>query len=150
MILRRMTVEDIPQVRCIEVNTSETPWSYQTFVDCVEVGYQCWVLEDPENKLVSGFGLLSYGAAEGHILNIAIDNYWQGKGHGERMMKHLLSVAKEAGNKSVYLEVRRSNEKALKLYEKLKFIEIGKRVDYYGTKDGSREDAIVLEISLEN
>lgn len=143
-----MKVDDVPQVRCIESNTSETPWSYQTFVDCVEVGYECWVLTDEEDVIILGFGLLSYGAGEAHVLNIAIDNNYQGRGLGKLVMNKLLSIAKDKGVKSSYLEVRQTNTIAISMYEKLGFIEIGRRVDYYGTKSGAREDAIVLEKQL--
>ncbi|MBT4964235.1 MAG: ribosomal protein S18-alanine N-acetyltransferase [Francisellaceae bacterium] len=147
MILRKMIVEDVPQVRCIEVATSETPWSYQTFVDCVEVGYECWVFEE-DNILIAGFGLLSFGAGEAHILNVAMDINWQGQGYGRKMMNHLMKFAQDKGSKSVYLEVRETNTVAISLYEKLDFKEIGRRVDYYGNKSGNREDALVLEVKF--
>jgi ribosomal-protein-alanine N-acetyltransferase len=44
----------------------------------------------------------------------------------------------------MFLEVRPSNPKAIKLYRSLGFNEIGMRPGYYPAANGKREDAIVM------
>ena len=67
---------------------------------------------------------------------------YRGLGLGEKLVHHLLQEAK-AGSK-VFLEVRPSNEHALKIYFTLGFCQDGKRLRYY--RDG--EDALILSKSV--
>jgi ribosomal-protein-alanine N-acetyltransferase len=145
IIIRKMQQADVESVMGIEQEVVDFPWTYSIFSDCIKVGYGCWVLEDEEE--VVGYGLLSVAAAEGHILNLVIKPDRQHQGLGRRLLMHLVEQAKKLNTKSVYLEVRRSNEIAYDLYIKTGFIVIGERKDYYPALDG-REDALVLELSF--
>jgi ribosomal-protein-alanine N-acetyltransferase len=58
----------------------------------------------------------------------------------------MLEVAEDSGVRSLYLEVRESNELAREMYARRGFHEIGVRKAYY---EGPREDARVLKKSLE-
>lgn len=145
IIIRKMQQADVESVMGIEQEVVDFPWTYSIFSDCIKVGYGCWVLEDEEE--VVGYGLLSVAAAEGHILNLVIKPDRQHQGLGRRLLMHLVEQAKKLNTKSVYLEVRRSNDIAYDLYIKTGFIVIGERKDYYPALDG-REDALVLELSF--
>ena len=145
IIIRKMQQADVESVMGIEQEVVDFPWTYSIFSDCIKVGYGCWVLEDEEE--VVGYGLLSVAAAKGHILNLVIKPDRQHQGLGRRLLMHLVEQAKKLNTKSVYLEVRRSNEIAYDLYIKTGFIVIGERKDYYPALDG-REDALVLELSF--
>lgn len=146
IIIRKMQQADVEGVMAIEQDVVDFPWTYSIFSDCIKVGYHCWVLED-EQEAVVGYGLLSIAAAEGHVLNLVIKPENQHQGLGRRMLMHLIEQAKKLNAKSVYLEVRRSNNIAYDLYIKTGFIAIGERKDYYPAIDG-REDALVLELSF--
>ena len=141
--LRVMEQRDVEGVMKIEAEVVDFPWTYSIFSDCIKVGYSCWVLE--EDEVIIGYGLLSAAANEAHILNVCITPEKQGQGLGERMMLHLIDEAKKLKTLSVYLEVRVSNERAIRLYEKLGFTVIGHRKEYYPGYD-IREDAMVLEL----
>ena len=143
--LRPMQEEDVAGVMEIETIVTPAPWSYGIFVDCIKVGYYCWVYED-DGEII-GYGLFSVGSAEAHILNLAIKPEHQRQGLGRRMLEHLLAEARLLQVKSAYLEVRVSNHGAFDLYQKVGFILIGHRKDYYQTLDG-REDALVLEYTF--
>ena len=145
--LRAMQQRDVEGVMKIEIEVVDFPWTYSIFSDCIKVGYSCWVLEDEDEDEIIGYGLLSAAANEAHILNVCITPERQGQGLGERMMLHLIEEAKKLRTLSVYLEVRVSNDRAIRLYEKLGFTAIGNRKDYYPAFDG-REDAMVLELVL--
>jgi ribosomal-protein-alanine N-acetyltransferase len=116
------------------------------------VGYSCWVITDSDTVLdinkdspeIVGYGLLSMAANEAHILNLCIKPERQHQGLGKSLMHHLIGQAKLLNAKSVYLEVRLSNQIAYDLYIKLGFTVIGNRKDYYPATNG-REDAIVLQ-----
>jgi len=143
-----MTVEDAAAVFAIDSQVSIEPWSEKLYVDCVGVGYECWVLA--EDHVVIGFGVMSFAATEAHILNIAISPDKQRNGFGEKMLQHILNIARQHDSDEVFLEVRDSNQAARTLYEKHGFVEVGIRKGYYPEEDGGegKEDAIMYALSL--
>jgi len=142
---RPMTLVDVPAVVTVERGAYLFPWSEGVFRDCVRVGYLCRVVEF-ENK-VAGYGIMSYGAGEAHILNICIRNDLRGVGVGRRLMDFLLTRARDAEMQDVFLEVRPSNPVAIRLYESLGFVKVGVRKGYYQAV-GGREDALVYKKTL--
>jgi ribosomal-protein-alanine N-acetyltransferase len=102
------------------------------------------LIDDALKDLIIGYGLVSIGAGDGHILNLCIHPERQRQGLGSHLLKYLLNAARIEGALSVFLEVRLSNTHAFKLYQNLGFTVIGNRKGYYEHANG-REDAIVLE-----
>lgn len=141
MRLRQMQLSDLTQVMEIECEQF-FPWSTSQLQECLSSGYQCIVLEI-EQQLI-GFAVLLIAADEAEILNIVIKNSVRGHGYGKLLLNYLITIAKEQKVKTVFLEVRRSNLPALKLYQQIGFKQIGTRKDYYPAKQG-REDAIILQ-----
>ena len=139
---RPMTLIDVPAVVAVERSSYLFPWSEGVFRDCVRVGYLCRVVEFQGE--VAGYGIMSYGAGEAHILNICIRNDLRGVGVGRRLMDFLLSRARDAEMQDVFLEVRPSNPVAIRLYESLGFVKVGVRKAYYQAT-GGREDALVYK-----
>jgi ribosomal-protein-alanine N-acetyltransferase len=137
-----MTLVDVPAVVAVERGSYMFPWSEGVFRDCVRVGYLCRVVEFDGN--VAGYGIMSYGAGEAHILNICIRNDLRGVGVGRRLMDFLLGRARDAEMQDVFLEVRPSNPVAIRLYESLGFVKVGVRKAYYQAT-GGREDALVYK-----
>lgn len=142
---RPMLVPDIPAVAAVERASYLFPWSEGVFRDCVRVGYLCRVVEaDGE---VAGYGIMSFGAGEAHILNICIRSDLRGAGVGRKLMDFLLARARDEHMQEVFLEVRPSNTIAIRLYEILGFTRIGVRKAYYQST-GGREDALVYKLEL--
>lgn len=146
--LRKMTMSDISTVHAIETRVAIGPWSEKLFADCINVGYECWVLVDDQQ--VMGYGILSYGPHEAHILQLAIDPDYHRQGLGQKLLQHLLSMAKLHGSEEIFLEVRQSNQAAINLYKKYNFVEVGVRKDYYPADDygQTKEDAITMALPL--
>lgn len=144
--LRTMTQDDVPEVVAIENLNCPAPWSEKIFRDCIKVGYNCWVFV--RGKKIIGFGLLSVHVNEAHVLNVSIHPKFQRQGLGLRIMRYLIRKSKEMKAEIVYLEVRESNRGARKLYENLKFVEIGVRKSYYELPPDGREDAIIFVLNL--
>jgi ribosomal-protein-alanine N-acetyltransferase len=142
---RPMTLVDVPAVVAVERGAYLFPWSEGVFRDCVRVGYLCRVVEAASE--VAGYGIMSYGAGEAHILNICIRGDLRGMGVGRRLMDFLLSRARDAEMQDVFLEVRPSNPVAIRLYESLGFVKVGVRKGYYQAT-GGREDALVYKLVL--
>jgi [ribosomal protein S18]-alanine N-acetyltransferase len=142
---RPMALADVAAVVAVERASYLFPWSEGVFRDCIRVGYLCRVVEFGGE--VAGYGIMSYGAGEAHILNICIRNDLRNAGIGRRLMDFLLERARAAEMHDVFLEVRPSNPIAIRLYETLGFTRVGVRKAYYQAS-GGREDAWVYKLVL--
>ena len=145
-ILRAMREGDIDAVMAIEAQSYEHPWTHGIFHDCLRVGYICRVLTDNAGAIV-GYGIMSIGAGECHLLNICVSAAFRGQGCGRQLVTALLAHARGERVTIALLEVRRSNAAAHALYSALGFNEIGTRRNYYPTRTG-REDALLLARAL--
>ena len=145
MLIRPMRAPDVAEVVAIEHASYQFPWSEGIFRDCLRVGYTCRVATSA-NRLV-GYGVMSVGAGEAHILNLCIDEGFRCQGIGRRMLEYLLDKGAAAGMSEAFLEVRPSNTAAIRLYLSLGFDQVGMRRGYYQAV-GGREDAAVLKLAL--
>jgi ribosomal-protein-alanine N-acetyltransferase len=143
--IRPMVEMDLAEVAKIEQLSYAFPWSENIFRDCLRVGYTCRAL-DLAGRVI-GYGVMSVGAGEAHILNVCVRDEFRNLGFGRRLLEHLLERAAAAGVAEAFLEVRPSNLAAIRLYQRLGFEQIGIRRGYYQAPDG-REDAIVLKRDL--
>jgi len=141
-----MREEDLLQVIAIEEEVYPFPWTLGIFQDCLRVGYCCWVMV--LDKEVVGYGVMSVVIDESHILNLCVHPHRQSKGLGRRLLLRLLKIARQHGAETAFLEVRVGNQVALRLYESLGFVEIGRRRNYYPAQEGGREDALVMSLEL--
>ncbi len=147
MQIRPMHEFDVPVVITIEREGYQFPWSEGIFRDCLRVGYVCRIV-DVESRM-AGYGIMSLGAGEAHILNICVRGEFRRLGIARGLMMHLLSRARAAGMREAFLEVRPSNTIAAHLYETLGFEKVGMRRGYYQAV-GGREDAAVLRLTLDS
>jgi ribosomal-protein-alanine N-acetyltransferase len=145
VLIRPMRDTDVAAVAELERSSYLFPWTEGIFRDCVRVGYECRVL-DAGGQIV-GYGVLSVGAGEAHILNLCIAGEYRCRGLGRHMLTHLIGRARECGVREAFLEVRPSNTNAIRLYQSLGFEQIGIRRGYYQASVG-REDAVVLKLDL--
>lgn len=144
-VIRVMQPSDVPQVGMLESQTYAFPWSENIFRDCLRAGYYCCVVQT-EGEIV-GYGVLSAGAGEAHVLNICVAEADRGRGLGGRLLQHLTDHARAIGAREVFLEVRPSNTVAINLYRARGFTQVGIRRGYYQAV-GGREDAVVLRKQL--
>jgi ribosomal-protein-alanine N-acetyltransferase len=98
------------------------------------------VIENHENRIV-GFACSSLILDELHILEVAVDQECRNIGLGTLLISQLIKTAAAKGARRAYLEVRRSNLSAIRLYKKCGFTEEAVKTGYYG--DG--EDAVFME-----
>ncbi len=140
-----MSLVDVPAVVAVERGSYQFPWSDGVFRDCIRVGYLCRVVESAGE--VAGYGIMSCGAGEAHILNVCIRQDLRSAGVGRRLMEFLLERARAAEMQDAFLEVRPSNPTAIRLYETLGFARVGVRKAYYQAV-GGREDAWVYKLGL--
>ncbi|MGB6488472.1 MAG: ribosomal protein S18-alanine N-acetyltransferase [Steroidobacteraceae bacterium] len=143
--IRPMTEADVAEVFAIERASYQFPWSEGIFRDCLRVGYVCRVLA-LESRVI-GYGVMSVGAGEAHVLNLCVSDADRCRGLGRRMLNYLLERGAAAGMSEAFLEVRPSNTAAIRLYLAIGFEQVGMRRGYYQAV-GGREDAAVLRLTL--
>ena len=139
--VRRMTIEDVPQVHAIELATFPTPWSEQSFIDEMTKNVCARYMVAEENGRILAFAGAWLIFDEGHITNIAVDEAVRGRRIGAGVTKALMQYAANLGVDYMMLEVRRSNLVAQSMYKKLGFIELGYRKRYY---EDNGEDALLM------
>ncbi|MGD8340846.1 MAG: ribosomal protein S18-alanine N-acetyltransferase [Gammaproteobacteria bacterium] len=143
--IRPMQAADLHGVQLVEQAAYNYPWSRAVFRDCLLAGYYSLVLDI--NRSVSGYAIMSIGAAEAHVLNLCVHPGLRRLGYGRRLLNALLFKAQDAAVRQVFLEVRPSNRAAINLYLSAGFVEVGIRPAYYQAKVG-RENAVVLSLAL--
>ena len=140
-----MNARDLDEIVAIEDTVYQYPWTRGNFSDSLAAGYSSWVCR-VGGELI-GYAVVMMAVDEAHLLNISVDKRRQGMGFGARLLRHAMSVAHTLGARSLLLEVRPSNERALELYRHFGFVRIGLRKGYYPAHEG-REDAMVLVHTL--
>jgi len=143
--LRPMNPSDLSAIMAIEHRAYDYPWSEGVFLDCLRVGYCCWVCTDGEE--IVGYAVMSVGGGEAHLLNICVSPEFRRCGLGRCLLDHMLDLAQQHNSDMALLEVRASNLAAIGLYRSMGFNEVGLRLGYYPAPDG-KEDAILLARSL--
>jgi ribosomal-protein-alanine N-acetyltransferase len=142
-----MVAGDVDEVFALETSVYPHPWSRGNFIDSLSSGYNSWTLRDEDGELV-GYFLLMTIVDEAHLLNVAVAKARQREGLGLYLMDKICACARGLSMESILLEVRPSNLRALKVYERYGFTEIGRRKAYYPAHGGQREDAIVMRFKL--
>ena len=142
---RAMSYADLAVVMAIERRAYPFPWTDTIFRDCIRVGYRCRLLEIYSR--LESYSVMSIGANEAHLLNICVRPESQRRGLARWMLEHLLELAGANAVKTMFLEVRPSNDRAIRLYHTMGFCEIGLRKGYYPAARG-REDAVVMAKEL--
>lgn len=139
MIFRRMTEDDLDVVAKMEKETFSTPWSRESFLDSLHKTYSYFYVA-VEDEIVGYCGVHNFGG-DGEITNVAVDKVWRGKQVAFSMLTYAMKESEKEGIEAFTLEVRKSNIPAIKLYEKLGFVEQGVRKNFY---ENPTEDAVIM------
>jgi len=123
--VRPMNELDIPMVVTVEKSAYQFPWSEGIFRDCLRVGYVCRVVDAGGD--LAGYGIMSVGAGEAHILNVCIREEYRGRGYARKMLLYLMERARSAGMNEAFLEVRPAKTAAARLYNSKGLEQVGNR-----------------------
>lgn len=141
-----MTEARLDEVLAIEQVAYGHPWTHGNFADSLRSGYQAQLLCAGGQLL--GYFVAMKGVDEVHLLNITVAPMYQGQGWGRVMLDALSLWSRAQGAQWLWLEVRVSNHRAQKVYERYGYRRVGDRKNYYPAEHGHREDAIVMSYKL--
>lgn len=140
MTLREMTVEDLDQVIAIEQDLFHVPWTREGFFTFLTREDAMFLVVEEKGQILGYCGLLMV-LDEGDITNVAVRRSRQKEGIGNFLMESLIRLADGMGVTTIHLEVRVSNETAIRLYERNGFTRDGMRINYY---TDPVEDAVLM------
>lgn len=144
MEIRRMTENDLPFVMEIEESSFSEPWSEDSFRSSLRDSKNDYLVAVIDDKVVGYCGYWGI-LDEGCIYNVAVKEEFRGQKIGQGMLSALIEQAFARGITSLTLEVRVSNEPAIRLYESLGFERAGIRKDFYAKP---KEDAVIMWLKM--
>jgi [ribosomal protein S18]-alanine N-acetyltransferase len=139
---RRLKLRDLSAIEVIERSAYPTPWSRSMFAgELAKPSSICLGAIEADTTHLVGYLIISRYVDAWHVMNLAVAESHRRRGIATRLMERLFEMTSGDGRRGYTLEVRVSNEAAIKLYESLGFKARGVRRGYY---TDNREDALIM------
>lgn len=138
--VRNMQMKDVWPVSRIEQEIFSKPWSYQGFVDALNLGNTIFLVAEEEGKIIGYIGMY-LSLDEGEITNVTVAVTERQRGVGGLLLTEMKKEAERRSVARIVLEVRVSNDSAVRLYERSGFKNCGVRKGFY---DMPKEDAYIM------
>ena len=138
--IRRLGLGDLDAIERIEKRAYRTPWSRSMFASELAKPTSICLGAFEGDHLV-GYVINSRYVDAWHVMNVAVDPERQRRGIASQLLEHFFELTRDDERRGYTLEVRVSNEDAIRLYEKLGFESRGIRKGYY---TDNREDALIM------
>jgi [ribosomal protein S18]-alanine N-acetyltransferase len=149
--IRPMELADIGVVHAIDVQSFSLPWTERSFkFEITEnPSSRSWVAETADETdgqpVVVGMIVVWFILDEAHIGTIAVKPEYRLMGIGRMILDYVIDQARQASIQKIFLEVRRTNLAAQKLYEQEGFVFDGVRPHYY---HDTGEDALLMHVDI--
>lgn len=141
MVIRQAAVTDVDDIYEIEVMCFPDPWSKEDMIYELEGNPRAFYIVAELGEHVVGYAGLWWIGDEGHITNVAVMPGFRNRRIAQGIMEVMIDFTVKEGVSHHTLEVRKSNEPAIRLYEKLGFKVEGVRKGYY---QNNKEDALIM------
>jgi ribosomal-protein-alanine acetyltransferase len=142
--VRRATLNDLPRIMELERESpTAAHWPTAQYEAMLAVPESSRLLLIIEDQAVVGFLIANNIADEWEIENVLVASVLRRRGLASQLLRTFLGMALQSGRKSIFLEVRESNQPARAFYEKSGFLQTGRRSRYY--RDPI-EDAVVYKL----
>lgn len=145
VVFRAMRITDVPDIIAIEREAFTTPWTAEAFLNELTHNHFARYIVMEDQSGIIGYGGMWTIIDEAHVTNIAVRHDRRGMGLGEKLLQQQMANAVEYGMQRMTLEVRVSNDRAQRLYERLGFEPAGIRPGYYSDNN---EDALIMWVEL--
>ena len=130
----------VSQVAQLEKLCFSAPWSENSISSELTNPLSCWLVALDGDR-VAGYVGSQTVLDESDMMNIAVDPQYRRQGIAQALVEELVKCLARKESHCLTLEVRASNAGAIALYEKLGFVQVGLRKNYYRNP---REDAMIL------
>lgn len=146
--LRLAVPEDCAQLAHLEQEIQRSPWSENAFRGELDLPNSqiLLVTDDETDEIILGYVVVRKHSDFNEVLNLGVGFSHRGLGWGTVLMRKVVSDSVRENKKRVVLDVRKTNEAAIQLYQKLRFDTVRIKRAFY--TDG--EDAMVMELSLDD
>ena len=144
MEIVNMNETHLAAIAALEKLCFSDPWSENSIAGELNNRLSYWLVALEDGEVVGYIGSQSV-LGESDMMNVAVHPDHRRKGIAEALIDALSAGLRERGNVCLTLEVRASNDPAKALYEKLGFIQVGRRPNYYRNP---KEDALILRKAL--
>ena len=144
LTIRAIERSDIEQLAQLEKECFSDPWSEQMLSETLENPI-CVNLAIKKGEQIIAFAFAYHIMTEMQIMQFAVAPLHRRKGLADKMLEKMVEYAGDNEVESFYLEVRKSNKAAQKLYAKHNFKQTAVRKRYY---DSPAEDAVIMELVL--
>jgi [ribosomal protein S18]-alanine N-acetyltransferase len=139
---RRLELRDLNAIEVIERASYPTPWSRSMFAgELAKPSSISLGAFDPETSELLGYLIISRYVDAWHVMNVAVAPEQRRRRIAASLLERLFELTSGEGRRGYTLEVRVSNEVAIKLYEQAGFKPRGIRRGYY---TDNREDALIM------
>jgi ribosomal-protein-alanine N-acetyltransferase len=139
---RKLKLRDLNAIEEIERAAYPTPWSRSMFAgELAKPSSICLGAIDSDENALIAYLIISRYVDAWHVMNIAVADRYRRRGIASQLMERLFEITARDGRRGYTLEVRVSNEAAIRLYEGLGFRARGVRRGYY---TDNREDALIM------
>jgi len=138
--IRRLDLSDLDAIDAIEQRAYPTPWSRAMFASELAKPTSICLGAFEGDELV-GYIVNSRYVDAWHVMNVAVDPDRRRRGIATQLLEHLFELTLGDERRGYTLEVRISNDAAIRLYERLGFEPRGLRRGYY---TDNREDALIM------
>lgn len=144
--VRRAKPADAARFAELHARSFAHPWSSDTFEQMMtDRSIDAFAAE--AGGKAQGFILIRRVADEAELLSIAVDAAYRRCGAGRRLIEAGIAAIAHERIATLFLEVESGNTAALVLYERIGFIEVGRRKGYYRSEDGAK-DALTMRLDL--
>jgi ribosomal-protein-alanine N-acetyltransferase len=139
---RRLELRDLNAIEAIERDSYPTPWSRSMFAgELAKPSSISLGAFDPETEELLGYLIISRYVDAWHVMNLAVAPKYRRRRIAASLLERLFELTSNEGRRGYTLEVRVSNDVAIKLYEQAGFKARGIRRGYY---TDNREDALIM------
>ena len=152
--VRPMREEDLDEVVLVAASLRQAPiWTREAYKAALDPNATprriALVTDGGQAGKVVGLAVASLMPPQAELETIAVDTHYQRCGLARELLAELAGRLRLAGVTEVILEVRASNQPALGLYQRLGFVQTGRRPGYYMNPPESPEDAVLMRLGLE-
>ena len=148
--VHRATLDDLDELARLALEAGETTWRAETFYPACRGDEKERAFIARDGDVIVGYAVMALEVDDCALYSIAIKPSHRRQGLAQILFNAGVSWAREAGKTRCLLEVRISNEGAIRLYEKMGFRRDGIRKNYYPTQTSKREDALLMSLDLED